>query len=271
MLLTDYHVHSDVSQDSSASMYDMAAAEAAMGIELMCFTNHCDMCHWRDYTFNPRCLTAVPETFRKFEEMKAEHGLPLEIRLGLELGEPLFAPDTAREIAQSPGLDFVIGSLHILQGIGDLWMVRFASMEHCLRTYDLYLDELIKTAELDFFDVMAHIGYVRRYMWRQGFDAEMSLDLYGEKIRRLLRRLIDNGRGIEINCSGIRDGCGPFPQPEVLSLYRELGGRIITVGSDAHSPQDAAKCVREGYQVLRDCGFDRITVFKNHQPEFIKI
>ena len=118
---------------------------------------------------------------------------------------------------------------------------------------------------------MAHIGYGRRYMWKKGLDAEMSLALFGDKIRLLLRRLIDKGRGIEINCSGIRDGCGPFPQPEILRLYREMGGEIITVGSDAHRPADAAKCVREGYEVLRSCGFDYVTTFQKHTPEFIKI
>lgn len=53
MLLTDHHVHSDISQDPSAGMYEMAAAEAKMGIGQMCFTNRCDMCHWRSNTFGP--------------------------------------------------------------------------------------------------------------------------------------------------------------------------------------------------------------------------
>lgn len=272
MLLTDYHVHSDVSQDSKASMYDMAVAEAKMGIEQMCFTNHCDMCDWRTYEFNPLCLTRVPETFEKFEAMCSEHGvLPLDIRLGLELGEPLFDTERAKAIAASPGLDMVMGSLHILQDYGDLWNVRFESAGQCREIFEAYIDELIKMAELDFFDVMAHIGYGRRYMWQQGFDEELSIARYGDKIRHLLRLLIDNGRGIEINCSGIRDGCGPFPQPEILRLYRDMGGEIITVGSDAHRPDDAAKCIREGYEVLRECGFRYIATFRQRKCEFVKI
>ncbi len=272
MFLADYHVHSDVSQDSKASMYEMVEAEARMGMEQICFTNHCDMCHWRTYEFNPRCLTRVSETMEKYAAMLEAHpSLPLDVRLGLELGEPLFDTETAKKIAASPELDMVMGSLHILQDHGDLWLVKFESPEHCRRIFNDYMDELIKMAELDFFDVMAHIGYGRRYMWQQGLDESLSLELYGDKIEHLLRLLIDNGRGIEINCSGIRDGCGPFPDPEILRLYKAMGGEIITVGSDAHTPEDAAKCVREGYEIIKSCGFEYVSTFKRRKCEFIKI
>ena len=272
MFLTDYHVHSDVSQDSRASMYDMVVAEAAMGIEQMCFTNHCDMCDWRTYQLNPGCVTKVPESLVKFAQMHQEHPrLPADVRLGIELGEPLFNIPLAQAIASSPGLDMVMGSLHILQEHGDLWCVKFRSPEHCQQVFSDYMDELLKMAELDFFDIMAHIGYGRRYMWQQGFDEFLSLERYGDKIEALLRLLIDNGRGIEINCSGIRDGCGPFPEPEILRLYREMGGEIITVGSDAHTPSDAAKCVREGYAIIKECGFEYVSTFKNRKCEFVKI
>ena len=272
MFLTDYHVHSDVSQDSKASMYDMVMAEAAMGIEQMCFTNHCDMCHWRTYDLNPWCVTQVPASLVKYQQLMQEHpDLPIDVRLGIELGEPLFNIDIAKAIASSPGLDMVMGSLHILLEYGDLWCVKFKSPEHCHEIFSSYLDELVKMAELDFFDVMAHIGYGRRYMWQQGFDQTLSLARYGDKIEHLLRLLIDNGRGIEINCSGIRDGCGSFPQPEILRLYKQLGGEIITVGSDAHRPEDAAKCITDGYEIIKICGFDYVAGFKQRKCEFYKI
>ena len=116
MFLADYHVHSDVSQDSQASMYEMAQAEAKMGIEQMCFTNHCDMVYWRGYEFNPGCLDKPRESLEKFAQfLKEEPRLPIDVRLGLELGEPLFAVETALKLASTPGLDMVMGSLHILQ------------------------------------------------------------------------------------------------------------------------------------------------------------
>ena len=272
MFLADYHVHSDVSQDSRASMFEMVEAEAKMGMKQICFTNHCDMCDWHTYQFNPSCLTRVSETMEKYNAMLAEHpNLPIDVRLGLELGEPLFDTERAQAIAASPELDMVMGSLHILQDYGDLWNVKFTSPEHCRQIFHDYMDELIKMAEIDYFDVMAHIGYGRRYMWQQGWDEMLSLQRYGDKIEHLLRLLIDNGRGIEINCSGIRDGCGPFPDPEIIKLYRDMGGEIITVGSDAHCGRDAAKCIREGYEIIKSCGFEYVSTFKKRKCEFVKI
>jgi histidinol-phosphatase (PHP family) len=105
----------------------------------------------------------------------------------------------------------------------------------------------------------------------QGVDVALTLAQYGDRVEHLLKTLIHNGRGIEINCSGIRDGCGPFPSEEILRLYRSLGGEIITIGSDAHRPEDAAKCVDVGQEILKACGFRYITTFTKHKPEFISI
>lgn len=272
MVLTDFHVHSDVSQDSRATMREMVEAEAAYGIGRMCFTNHCDLINWRTMAYSPRCREIVPESVRKLREMEESYGPPpIPVGIGIELGEPHLAPDAAREITADPALDFVLGSLHCLEGYGDLYQIPYTSVDMCHHIFDLYLDELLKVAEMDCFDVMAHIGYGRRYMWQKGFDATMSLALYGERIEALLRRLIEKGKGIEINCSGLRTGCGPFPQEEVLRLYKDLGGEILTVGSDAHTPDTAAACVREGCEILKEIGFGYVTVFEKRRPSFIKL
>lgn len=273
MILTDFHIHSEVSQDSQAPMREMVVQEYERGVQRMCFTDHCDMVNWRSYTLREDCREIVPRAREKYAAMLESFGgaPPMDVGLGIELGEPLFAPEASHEIACSAGLDFVLGSLHILQKHGDVWFIDFHSPEHCREVYDDYLDELLEIAQLDCFDVMAHIGYPRRCMRRKGFDEELSLQRFGEKIELLLRRLIDKGHGIEINCSGIRDGCGPFPEPGLLRLYRALGGEIITVGSDAHTPETAAKCIGEGHALLRECGFGYVTVFRNRRAEFLKL
>ena len=271
MFLTDFHVHSDVSMDSSAPMWDMVEAEAAAGVGCMCFTNHCDLIRWDNFAPFPRREEIAPESFEKFSAMCAAHDLPIEVRVGLELAEAHRAPEAAVRLASDPRLDFILGSLHIVGELGDLYFQPYSSVAQCDCYFDLYLTELQQVAEMDFYDVLAHIGYARRYMCRAGVDAAMTLDKFGDRVEHLLRTVIDKGRGIEINCSGIRDGCGPFPSPEILRLYRQLGGEIITVGSDAHRPEDAAKGVAAGFEVLRDCGFDYVTVFRQRKPEFMKL
>ena len=271
MLYTDYHVHSDVSNDSDASMWEMVRAEAAAGVGLMCFTNHCDLFRWQDGAPYPRCREIAAESAAKLRQLRQAHALPIEVRLGIELGEDHRDPALAAALAADPALDFVLGSLHLLPGYGDLYVQDYPSVERCNFFFDLYLDELMQVAAQDYYDVLAHMGYGRRYMWRAGIDAEMSLDRFGDKIEQVLRTVVDKGRGLEINCSGIRDGCGPFPSAEILRLYRDLGGETVTVGSDAHSPANAAKGIREGYAVLQSCGFDYVTVFRQRTPERIKI
>ncbi len=251
-------------------MLDMAKASAAAGMSLICFTDHCDMVNWRDFKLTDRGVSVFPRMLEEYGRAKAS-GLPIEVRLGLELGESHYNPALAKRLASQPGVDFIIGSLHILEGLGDFCWLEYKNEDDCHRLFKLYLDELIALAERDCFDVMGHIGYPRRYMVQRGVDADMSLARYHGGLERLLKTIISNGRGIEVNCSGIRDGCGPFPNPETIRFYRELGGEIITIGSDAHRTSDAGKCIREGMDILRECGFSRVTVFRGRKPEFIDI
>ncbi len=271
MTLTDYHVHSDISEDCSASMWDMVRAEAEAGVGVVCFTNHCDLFRWQNDAPNPRCRVITSASAEKLREMRQAHRLPIEVRLGLELSEGHRDPTLAAELASDSALDFVLGSLHMLPGLGDFYFLTYTDVEQCMSLFDLYLDELQQIAELDFYDALAHLGYGRRYMRRAGVDAAMTLARFGDKVEHLLRTVIDKGKGLEINCSGIRDGCGPFPSEEILRLYRSLGGEIITAGSDAHTPEDAAKGLREGCRILRQCGFAYITVFRHRKLEWIKL
>ena len=265
MYLVDYHVHSDISEDSSSSMWEMARAEAAAGIKCMCFTNHCDLFRWQDDTPNPRCRVITRESTEKLAALRAEQTPPLEICIGMELGEGHRDPALAAELAADPALDFVIGSLHLLPGVGDFYWQHYRSAEQCEALFDLYLDELLAIAPLDFYDVLAHLGYGRRYMLRDGVDAAMTLERFGEKIEHLLRIVIDKGRGLELNCSGIGTGAGPFPGDETLKLYRALGGETVTLGSDAHRPDQAGQGLTEGLEVLRRCGFDRVAVYRQRK------
>lgn len=272
MFLCDYHVHSDISLDSGATMHQMVKATAQMGITQMCFTNHCDLVDWSTMQ-KVTCRPDAPEkSLQKFAQMVQEHGRPpIDVRIGLELGEAQHDPQQAASLAATQGIDFIMGSLHILLGHGDFCLIDYKSEEQCFELYDQYMRELIMIAEMDFFDVMAHVGYCRRYMSKCGFDIPLTLDRYGGQLEELFKILIGNGRGIEINCSGLRDGLDAYPDAPILKLYRSLGGEILTIGSDAHRPGDAAKCLREGFDLARECGFKYVTTFKNRQSEFVRI
>ena len=176
-----------------------------------------------------------------------------------------------------PEYDFILGSLHNLRGERDFYYLKYESEEQCYELYDRYLEELIELAQLGCFDCMAHIGYCLRYMHKQGIDAALSMERHGDRIDTLLRALMDNGKGIELNVADLAPGGRkdplllPFPGVDVLRRYRELGGDIITVGSDAHNTHAAGVGIREGYELLAGIGFRYVAVYRRHKPEFKRI
>ena len=120
---------------------------------------------------------------------------------------------------------------------------------------------------------MAHIGYTRRYMLRDGYDLPLTMENHGDELDAIFRTLIAGGRGIEMNCSGLRNPGirDTIPVFSVIRRYRELGGEIITLGSDAHCTADAALGNARGLELLREAGFRYFTVFRQRKPEFIKL
>jgi histidinol-phosphatase (PHP family) len=272
MLLADYHIHSTASSDAMDTMTDMARAARDRGITQLCFTDHCDLDHYNTGKPDPHCFDYWPEALRQYEE--ARTALPdMDIRLGMELGEANHDPEQAARLAALPELDFVLGSLHNLRDKLDFYHYPYESEAHCHQLLSEYLDELMEIAAMPCFDVMAHIGYTRRYMLGSGFSARLELETYGERLRTLLRRLIERGHGIELNCSGMRHPGihGPIPEVEILRLYRELGGEIITVGTDAHLVHDAGLYLQVGYDILRELGFRYFTTYRQRKPEFNKL
>ncbi len=275
MFLTDFHMHSTCSFDANDTMADMLTAARDRGIEALCFTDHCDF--------------DIPETmqldgFAVPAQQRAQYDAALQrapagmyVGLGLELGEANHAPDRALGVYAMPEYDFILGSLHNLRDTADFYDLRYESYEQCYALYDLYLDELIELAALPCFDVMAHIGYCIRYMHGQGFHAELSMERQGDRIDKLLRILIENGRGVELNCADLVAGgrenpllC-TIPTVPIMRRYRELGGEIVTLGSDAHNTRCAGFGIREGCELLRDIGFRYTAMYRRHKPIFIKI
>ena len=273
MELCDYHIHSICSEDGHYTMAEMALSSYKAGVRRMCITDHCDL---DDY------MTGYPKAgsydhreraIAMYKEALAQIPADMELYYGMELGEGNHDPARAAEIAASAELDFVLGSLHNLEKKQDFYEMRYTSMAECMSLMDEYADELIDLSKLGFYDVMAHIGYTIRYMRRDGFNVAFDLKNFGDKTETILKNLIANGKGIEINCSGFHtENIGaPIPSEDILRLYKQLGGEIITVGSDAHRTEQAGRGLAEGLDMLRELGYKYYAVFKNRKPEFIKL
>ena len=271
MFTFDQHIHCECSPDSDSPMRTMAEAARDHGMDMVLFTDHVDMCdavtgevapYW------PGCREKMAASYR---DMLDDPPAGIEIRFGMELGEIHHCPETAAEAASRPELDMVLGSLHNLRGTMDFYYYPYSSEAECTEINRRYLAELMEMAEYPCFDVMAHIGYTSRYMARRGLTTRVTAELWHDELTALFRRLIEQGRGIEVNTSGLRQGGTLYPEESILRLYRELGGEIVSVGSDAHTPADAGAGIREAREALRALGFRYVTAFRRRRPEFIPI
>jgi histidinol-phosphatase (PHP family) len=119
------------------------------------------------------------------------------------------------------------------------------------------------------FDVVGHIGYPHRY----GNFFNGAMTKYRAEFAELFTALAHSGKGIELNTSGLysSDHGGALPTPELLKLFRECGGEIVTLGSDAHRAADVGKGLAEGAALLREAGFTRYAVFERREARFVKL
>jgi len=269
----DFHVHSNVSADSNEPMTESVRAAIAAGLDGICFTDHCDLIHGEiPGKAVLRCYANWERSYEEIAKVRAEWGGQIEILHGMELAEIVQDPARARECAAAPGLDFLLGSIHAVTGYQDFYYMEFSNLVLCRQLADIYLDENIRMAELDIADVIAHLGYFNRYTSRWGVTVDL-MD-YEEKLRHLFRILVQNGRGIELNTSGLRRNPGPnemIPTLPVLRLFRECGGEIVTLGSDAHMAKHVGNHLVEGEAFLQAAGFRYATVFRQRKPTFIQL
>lgn len=267
MFISDYHTHSLCSFDGSAPLADLCQAAVEAGLSELCLTDHCDLVNTAgkpDLSFR---WEPVEEQLAAARPLFA-HKLP--IRMGVELGAPWEFPDFARELVSHHGLDFVLGSVHNLSladGGTDFYYVNYRSDADCYDVLDRYFDCMERLAEMDCYDVLAHIIYPLRYMnHRDGQQA--SLDRYEPQLRRIFRTVIGKGKGIELNtCRGetVEDW------KWTLSLYKDCGGTIVTLGSDAHRPEDVGKGLREAAALLQELGFPTVARYVRRKPELVEI
>lgn len=268
MYLIDYHTHTQVSDDAEFPLSAMADAAVLAGISELCVTDHYDLLDLdgapieTPYDWAP-AVAQWEEEARHFQDR-------LTIRLGLEFGSAAFDQELSRRTLEHPAIDFVIGSIHNLTpeaGGTDFYFVDYKTPDICYACLDDYFANMLRLAPLPYYDVLGHIIYPLRYMnLRCGHN--ISLERYQDQLREILRLAAQNGRGMEINTY---DGRTVSDWRPVLELFREVGGELVTVGSDAHTPQGVGKGVQAAYQLLSDVGFRYVTLYEKRQPQPIKL
>ena len=268
-MLADYHVHCSCSADSDTPPEAQVQAALACGLEELCITDHVDMADRAgvigpyDYDWS--------EIRRVNLELREKYGHRLALPMGAELGVAHMDLDMAnRYLDAIPEIDFVIASQHHVSarcGGIDLWDYTFPSGKTEMMLTDYFAD-LLTVAKWGRFSVLGHLTLPVRYMLRNGLPRP-DLTPYRDQMDALLKCLIENGLGLECNTSkgsGLR-----LPDGDILRRYRELGGEIITLGSDAHTPEAVGAGIRDAQELLRECGFRYVSAFRERKPVFHKL
>lgn len=268
---TDCHLHSSFSGDSDTPMEEMIARGIALGLSTMCFTEHNDF----DY---PDCPDLPKDAFLlntdsylyDLARLKEKYAGRIRLLFGVELG---LQPEVSRRnavFAKSHEFDFIIGSSHVCHG-QDPYYPDFYRGRDDGQAYGEYFESILENIKtFSNFDVYGHLDYVVRY--GRSKDTEYSYEKHREILDEILRQLLDRGKGIELNTDGIRSGLRDFhPCRDVLKRYRELGGEIVTVGSDSHDAENIAAHFPRAAEVLKACGFRYYCVFEKRTPEFHRL
>ena len=252
-------------------MREYCERAVALGVTYLAFTDHIDLdpldVSYGFYDFD--------RVLREFEAARAEFGGRIELALGAEVSCQTSLIDDARKSIDGRPYDVVIGSIHILDGMGGDISSREGTPAIFKRLgprriMEKYLDEVEFSIGCGLFDVIGHIGIPRRHGMKWLADFDMAP--FAHQVDRIARKLAKSGMALEVNASGLWQAPREtFPTMDFVKRFMEYGGMRITVGSDAHTLENLGRCIPDALAMLRGIGVAEITVFTGRKPRKQKI
>ena len=268
----DYHAHSEFSDDSTYKMKDVIDDAIALGIEELCFTDHVDYGVKDDHDTFPRkhnrgtieiLNVDYPRYFKKIAELKERYASKIVIKTGLEFGIQTHTIKDFQKLYDTYDLDFVILSIHQVED-KEFWDDSFQKGRTQKEYNDLYYKELYDVIkEYKNYSVLGHLDVIKRYDKEGIYPFAYNKDIIAE----ILKVIIADGKGIELNTSSKRYGIDDtMPSRDILRLYMDLGGKIITLGSDSHNKEHLGTYIKEGMRIIKDMGYEKIYTFDRMVP-----
>jgi histidinol-phosphatase (PHP family) len=275
--MIDYHIHTNYSFDGESTMEALAEAAVSRGISEIAFTDHVDLLYEDGVLRDDRFLRQ-PDYDRfdaEFDALKTKYSGKLRIVYGVEVSVASDAVRLVEGFLRSRPFEFVIGSLHDCEG-ADIFYPQFYEGKTKKQAYEFYFNEMRNVAGLiDGIHVLGHLDYIERY--GRYADKTLDYDDYRDAVDGVLRAVIENGKGIEVNTSRIRYGLrrdrydAAHPQFKILRRYRELGGEIVTIGSDAHNAAYVGAHYKDAVECLAAAGFKAAAVWREGKPRFVDL
>ncbi len=259
----DYHMHSIFSADCDTPMEETIEEAIARGFTEICFTEHIDY----EYPDPTITFDLDIDAYRgKIASMNEIYGDRILIKRGVEIGVQPHLLDAYEQLLDKEDFEFILCSMHTTnqQGLHSRDLFKDRTVEDAFRLY--YSELLDCVTRFQHYDVLAHIDLVKRY------TDKGSMDQCYDLIEQIFKTIIPQGKGIEINTSSYRYGLNdPMPSEDILELYKECGGDIITLGSDSHVAHSVGFRFKESMDLLEKIGFQSITSFKDRKPVYHSI
>ena len=259
----DYHMHTVVSFDGRERGIQMAQTAKAAGLKEICFTDHLDydpLGKMGILAFDTAAYNA------EYDDLEVPG---LKIRRGMEFGMTVDNRAQFKKDLQRRHFDFVLGSVHFVDDL-DVYFEEYWQDKTVFEAERRYLEATLDCVRLhDDFDVLAHLTYIGKTSSHH-CPRPVPFAEHRELIDEILKVVAGKGKGLELNTSGL-DRCGGFlPTEDYFRRFKELGGEIVTVGSDAHSSARVGQHTFAACEIFKDI-FGYVCTFENRQPIFHKL
>lgn len=278
-MLADYHIHTCYSDDSEYPMEDVVKDAISLGLEEICFTDHVDYGVKRDWD-DPRGMlyrrggpgepermvlanVDYPRYAAEIAALKEKYKDQITLKMGMEFGMQSHTIPQYEKLYSAWPFDFIILSVHQVED-REFWTQDFqrgrTQEEYNLRYYK---EMLALVQRYHNYSVLGHMDLITRYDKAGIFPFEKIRPI----IKEILKTIIADGKGIEVNTSCHRYGLNDLtPSTDILRLYRNLGGKIITIGSDSHRKEQLDTYLTDTISVLKTLGYEEVYTFKQMCP-----
>lgn len=273
-MLADYHVHTEFSDDSAYPMENVVKDAIRIGLDEICFTDHVDYgvkVDWNSETKTiyrngkPLANVNYPKYTEQIRKMQNLYGDKITIKMGMEFGMQMHTIPQFESLYGKYPFDFIILSVHQVED-KEFWTQDFQRGRTQKEYNERYYEEILNLVNhYQNYSVLGHLDLIVRYD-EMGIYPFQKVKNY---VKEILKKVIEEGKGIEVNTSSHRYGLADTtPSKEILRLYYELGGRIITLGSDSHKPEHLGTYMKEAKELLNSIGFHEFCTYEKMQPIF---
>lgn len=274
---TDYHVHTEFSDDSTYPMEQVVKDAIALALDEICITDHVDYGVKADWDSDepilyrhgePIANVDYPRFMTEFKRVQQLYGDRLSIKLGMEFGVQSHTIPQFETLFKRYPFDFIILSIHQVED-KEFWTQDFQQGRAQQEYNERYYEEMLKVVRAyKNYSVLGHMDLIKRYDEAGIYPFEKVKPFIAE----ILKIVIADGKGIEVNTSSHRYGLSDsMPSTELLQLYHDLGGTIVTIGSDSHAPAHLGTYIQEAEYQLKSLGFQHFCTYEKMQPIFHRL